>query len=213
MAVNRRERTATVNALQLGMRTDSEPVALRLMRPLPITTASLTLRRLAPDDAPSLLRLNAEQSTRCWLPSQVYADLAQARASIDALIGCYAAPGDARRGPYVLGIDLRGNGQLLGHVGFSPLGDAVEVSYAMAEDARGRGYATEALAEACCWAADAFALPGLIAVTAKANEASRRLLERVGFRHLCDEVMRFQGTGRLVGRYLWTPVSPPACGA
>ena len=142
-------------------------------------------------------------------------DSAGVRFTDDGLtgLGCYAAPGDARRGPYVLGIDLRGNGQLLGHVGFSPLGDAVEVSYAIAEDARGRGYATEALAEACCWAADAFALPGLIAVTAMANEASRRLLERVGFRHLCDEVMRFQETEQLVGRYLWTPVSPPASGA
>ena len=171
---------------------------------LPLRTPSLVLRHFVPGDAPEVMRLNGDDSTRRWLPSQVYADLAQAEASIGHLIRCYASPGDAKRGPYVLGIEQREDARLLGHVGFSPLGDDVEISYAIAEAARGRGYAAEALRHACHWAAAAFALRRVIAVTAAANVASRRVLERVGFVHQRDEVMRFQGREQGVSRYAWS---------
>jgi RimJ/RimL family protein N-acetyltransferase len=157
-----------------------------------------------PEDAPLLMSLNSEQTTRLALPSHVYADLSQAVAALDHLIRCYMSPGDARLGPYVLGIEYRETAQLLGHVGFSPLEGEVEVSYAIAEGARGRGYATEALATACLWAADAFALQRLVAVTASANHPSRRTLDRAGFVHSGDEIRRFQGSEQSVSRYLWT---------
>jgi RimJ/RimL family protein N-acetyltransferase len=173
------------------------------MRQLPIRTSSLTLRHFVADDAALLQRLNAEASTRHWLPSHVYADLAQAKSAVAYLIGCYTSPGDAKRGPYVLAVELQRSRELLGHVGFSPLDDDVEVSYAIAESARGHGYAAEALAAACNWAADAFALPSVTAVTAAANAASRRVLDRAGFLHRRDAAMRFQGTEQQVSRYVW----------
>ena len=173
------------------------------MRPLPIQTSSLTLRHFVAEDASSLQRLNGEGSTRRWLPSHVYADVAQAKVAVAYLIGCYASPGDAKQGPYVLAVELRRTRELLGHVGFSPLAGEVEVSYAIAEAARGHGYAAEALAAACNWAADAFALPSVAAVTATANVASRRVLERVGFLLHGEEAMHFQGTEQQVSRYAW----------
>lgn len=175
------------------------------MRPLPLRTPTLTLRHFVAEDAPVLLWLNGEESTRHWLPSHVYSDLAQAKEAVAYLIGCYSSPGDARRGPYVLGVELCRTGELLGHVGFSPLDGQVEVSYAIAESARGLGHATEALAEACRWAADAFALSSLTALTASANAASRRVLDRVGFLYRGDEGRRFQGTDQRVSRYVWFP--------
>src|SRR5262245_34500474 len=177
----------------------------RPMHPLPLRTPSLVLRHFVPEDAALLLSLNAEESTRAALPSHVYRDLPQAVAALDHLIRCYAKPGDAKRGPYVLGIEHRESARLLGHVGFSPLDGDVEVSYAIAEAARGRGYATAALVQACTWAAQAFALIRLVAVTASANLPSRRTLDRVGFRHSGDETMRFQGSEQRVSRYVWLP--------
>ena len=151
------------------------------------------------------MSLNGEETTRRWLPSHVYSDLPQAVAALGHLIECYTSPGDAKLGPYVLGIEHRETAQLLGHVGFSPLAGEVEVSYAIAEGARGRGYATEALAQACVWAARAFALGRLVAVTAAANLPSRRTLDRAGFLHSGDEIMRFQGSEQNVSRYVWFP--------
>ena len=182
------------------------------MRPLPLQTSSLTLRHFVLEDAPQLQRLNGEASTRHWLPSHVYSDPAHAQAAVARLIACYATPGDARQGPYVLGVALRRTGELLGHVGFSPLAGEVEVSYALAEAARGHGHATEALGEACRWAADAFTLSSIIAITASANRASRRVLDRVGFSHRGDEAMLFQGSEQPVSRYAWSPPGPAAPG-
>ena len=170
---------------------------------LPLRTPSLVLRHFVHDDAPLLMSLNGEETTRRSLPSQVYADLAQAVATIGHLIQCYSSPGDAKLGPYVLGIEHRQTGRLLGHVGFSPLAGDVEVSYAIAEAARGRGYGTEALAHACTWAVGAFALPRLVAITASANVPSRRTLDRAGFLHSGDETLRFQGREQVVSRYVW----------
>jgi len=181
----------------------------------PLPTSPLLLRHFVPEDAPLLMRLNWEETTRKWLPSHVYSGLAEAAAAIAYLIACYTSPGDPRRGPYVLGVEHRESGRLLGHVGFSPLAGDVEVSYAIAEDARGRGYGAQALDEACLWASEAFALRSVVAVTASANLPSRHTLARAGFVHSSDEVMRFQGSAEHVSRYvrLLGPTHAPPSGS
>jgi RimJ/RimL family protein N-acetyltransferase len=131
----------------------------------------------------------------------VYASLDDAIAALDFLTSRYGAPADPRLAPYVLAIERADTGELLGHVGFSPLDGEVEVSFAVAEAARGRGYAAEALVHACDWLARTFGVPRVLAITAVANVASRRVLERASFAHLCDEFMRFQGTEQAVSRY------------
>lgn len=153
------------------------------------------------------MALNAEPSTRRWLPSHVYANLDAAATAIGYLISCYSNPGDPRLGPYVLAVERRDAGTLLGHVGFSPLGAEVEVSYAVAESARGHGHGAEALIHACNWIANVFAVRSVVAVTASENTASRRTLERARFTHARDEVMVFQGSTCAVSRYRWSASS------
>ena len=80
--------------------------------------------------------------------------------------GGFGGAGGGNLGPYVLAIVEAGTSRLLGHVGFSPLDDEVEVSYAIAEDSRGRGYGAEALRHACQWAAETFVLPSILALDA-----------------------------------------------
>jgi RimJ/RimL family protein N-acetyltransferase len=184
---------------------------------LPLRTPALLLRHFTLEDALPMLRLNGEPSTRRWLPSHVYADPAKAKDALALLISSYTEPGHPQRGPYVLAVERADRLELLGHVGFSPLDGEVEVSYAIAESARGHGFGSEALTYACQWARQAFHLSGFLAVTAQENIASRRVLERTGFAHVRDETMRFQGTPQAVSRYVWrakpeegTPEDPPA---
>ena len=169
----------------------------------PIRTPSLRLRHLVAEDAPRLMALNAEPSTRRWLPSHVYPSPEVAAEALRFLVSAYASPGDPRLGPYVLAVDDAGSGELLGHVGFSPLDGDVEVSYAIAESARGRGLGVEAIRQGCVEVARTFELPSIVAVTAADNAASRRSLERAGFIHERDEPRRFQGQEALVSRYRW----------
>ena len=180
---------------------------------LPIRTPRLRLRRFSLDDAAAVRQLNAEPSTRHWLPSHVYEDTAEAKEALAFLISSYSEPGHPRLGPYVLAVEHADTRKLLGHVGFSPLDDEVEVSYAIAEADRGHGYGAEALAHACERVGQAFGLSSFVAATATENIASRRLLERAGFLHLRDETTRFQGVQRAVSRYTWRANSGDSSGA
>jgi [ribosomal protein S5]-alanine N-acetyltransferase len=180
---------------------------------LPIRTPRLRLRHFSLEDAAAIRQLNAEPSTRHWLPSHVYADAAEATEALAFLISCYSEPGNPRRGPYVLAVEHADTRQLLGHVGFSPLDDKVEVSYAIAEAERSHGYGVEALAHACERVGQAFGLSSFVAATATENIASRHLLERVGFFHVRDETTRFQGIQRAVSRYTWRANSGGNSGA
>jgi RimJ/RimL family protein N-acetyltransferase len=172
---------------------------------LPLDTPSLRLRHLVVDEAERMMELNGEPSTRRWLPSHVYADTGAATSRMRHLVSCYSSPGDPRLGPYVLAVEHLGSGALLGHVGFSPFDSEVEVSYAIAERSRRRGYGSEALLNACQWAAESFDLPGILAITESENTPSRRTLERAAFVHDKDTVMRFQGSEQTVSRYYWRP--------
>lgn len=159
-----------------------------------LETNSLRLRCFALDDVAAIHALNGEDTTRHWLPSHVYRDLAHATAAIRYLIDCCASPGDPRRGPYVLGVEHRGSGELIGHVGFSPLDDAVEISFAVGERFRRRGLAVEAIVAGCRWVWSTFGLRSLVAVTAVDNTASQRTLDRCGFEHVGDKDTNFQGS-------------------
>lgn len=175
------------------------------MQGLPLETPSLRLRHFVPEDAAPMMALNAEASTRLWLPSHVYPTLEDASSRLVFLISCYSAPGHPQRGPYVLAVEHKDEATLLGHVGFSPFNDEVEVSYAIAESSRGRGYGTEALVHACNWLADAFAVSRVLALTESANMISHRLLDRASFVRVHEAVMMFQGHQQLVSRYYWYP--------
>ena len=74
----------------------------------------------------------------------------------------------------------RGNRRLQG----SPVAGRVEIGYGIAEQRRGRGFATAAVRELLL---AAFAAPGVVEVyaeTAAENVSSRRVVEKAGFRHL-----------------------------
>ena len=144
-----------------------------------------------------MMALNGEPSTRRWLPSHVYVDAKEATERMRYLVSCYSSPGDPRLGPYVLAVEHLASGMLLGHVGFSPLDRDVEVSYAIAEDYRGRGYGAEALFHACKWAASSFGLKSLLAITASENVPSRHTLERTRFDHQPCGTVRHRRPQRL----------------
>lgn len=173
------------------------------MHALPLHTPRLTLRHFVASDTLRMMALNGEPSTRHWLPSHVYATEAAAHQAMGYLVGCYTSPGHPALGPYVLGVEEQASGSLIGHVGLSPLGPEVEVSYAMAEAARGHGFGAEALSHTCQWASDTFHLGQLLAITASANAASRCLLQRAGFEFVEERRSRFQGQEETVSRYRW----------
>lgn len=189
--------------------TDTEsPVGLDA---LPLVTPSLRIRRMLLDDARDLFALSNEEAYRLWLPSQVYRDESHARSVLQFLVDQYSSPAHPRWGPYVLVIEHAADRQIIGHVGFSPFGDDVEVGFAIAQRYQRQGLAVEALAAACSWAHATFQLERILGITSAANLASKRTLGRAGFVHQGDRILNFQGTEQVVSVHaLAAPGAAPA---
>jgi RimJ/RimL family protein N-acetyltransferase len=84
----------------------------------------------------------------------------------------------------------RADDRVIGDVGFMGPPDAtgaVSVGCAITEDARGQGYATEALTAVLEWARGQSGLTCVLADTTRSNLASQRLLERVGLRRVGED--------------------------
>lgn len=171
------------------------------MHSLPLTTRRLVLRHLELDDAPTIFALSQERGIRAWLPDQVYDNEETARSVLRFLVGCYEDPGSPSLGPYVLAVALRDSLAVIGHVGCSPIGDEVEVGYAIGAAYQGRGLATEAVDAASRWVLESFDLATVMAYVATDNHASCRVLDRAGFT-LEEEAQRnLHGSTRMVRSY------------
>ena len=95
-------------------------------------------------------------------------------------------------------IEERAGGRFVGRAGpLRPKGWlGFEIAWALAPEARGNGYATEAAAAAIGWAFERFGLERIISVIDPRNHASRKVAERLGerrtgetfapFGHPCD---------------------------
>ena len=84
----------------------------------------------------------------------------------------------------------RADGCVIGDVGFMGPPDetgAVLLGVAITEDARGQGYATEALSALLEWARSQSGLTCVLADTTRSNLASQRLLERVGLHRIGED--------------------------
>ena len=168
---------------------------------LPIETRSLLLRQFVADDATAALHLSHEEAYRTWLPNQVYRDHAHALSELAFLIDQFSTPGNPRHGAYVLAIEHRTDGALIGHVGFSPLDDEVEIGFSIGRNYQRQGLATEAILAASRWVLQTFKLDRIIAVASAKNISSKRALERARFAYQEDKAMDFQGTKQNVSVY------------
>lgn len=102
----------------------------------------------------------------------------------EMLAGCRAHP-DARLWYTAWRISLRDSGDPVGDIGFKgPPGERceVEVGYGIDGPHRGRGYATEAARALTQWALAQQDVYFVMAETAPDNGASRRVLEKLGFK-------------------------------
>ena len=151
-----------------------------------ITTERLVLRPLVLADVPAIYTMSLEPALGKWIPDQVYRDEEHAEEVVRSLIEM-AAHRDPRDKPFVLGIEERASGALVGHVGLSKARGSIEIGYAIAERLHGRGYATEAVTAMAAWGLSELGLPEILGIVATSNVSSCRVLEKSGFVYTGDQ--------------------------
>lgn len=167
----------------------------------PILSRTVALRFFVPEDAPKAFAMSRESGVRAWLPDQVYESEAHALGALRHLIEKCHDPGNPSLGPYVLGVCVHGSRELIGHVGLSPLGDRVEIGYAIEEGRQRQGFASEAVRAMAEWALPRFSLPRIIGIAAADNAASCKVLENAGFQLAEESIRSLHGRTRLVRTY------------
>ena len=134
-----------------------------------LTTERLVLEPLSAERAASLAA--GDLGSVVAAPGWPHADTADA-------LALAAGPG---AGPTWLVV---ADGAVVGDAGafaWPAAGGPVAVGYGLAEGARGRGYATEALAAICHWLVTAAGAGSVTAEVAVGNAPSCRVLEKLGF--------------------------------
>jgi [ribosomal protein S5]-alanine N-acetyltransferase len=154
-------------------------------------TTRLRLRELEAADAPFILELLTDPDFRANVGERGVHDLDGARRYIAESAG--ASYRSCGFGLWL--VECRADGRPLGLCGLlrRDTHPDTELGFALAAHARRRGYALEAAGAVLEVARVRFGLERLVAITAPANSASIRLLERLDFRY--QRMVRFSGDG------------------
>ncbi|MBN8537964.1 MAG: GNAT family N-acetyltransferase [Deltaproteobacteria bacterium] len=99
---------------------------------------------------------------------------------------------------WVFGVTLRQTGEVIGHVGLSPLTDGeVEIGYAIGESHQKRSFASQSAAAVSMWAMLNLDLPKINGIVASENVGSGRVLEKAGFTLEAEQDHYYLGKVRL----------------
>ena len=165
-----------------------------------LETERLVLRWFSADDAEFMLALLNDPAWIKYIGDRGVRDVEGARAYIE-------------RGPVAMyhkygfglwAVELKGDGTVIGMCGLVKRDglDDVDIGFAFLPAWRSQGYAYEAATATMAYARGTLGLERIVAITSQENEASGRLLERVGlrFERLIqmpndDELLRLYATG------------------
>ena len=168
-----------------------------------LETEHLIVRKFKAEDAQQLYENHMDEEVRKWFPNECYADPAEAQDAIRFFSDCV----DNGHLPFVLGVELKGTGELIGDTGISEVEgkpEETEIGYCIGQKYRGKGYASELLGAITGFAASRFGIRVIWGRVVHGNQASAKVLGKNGYRFVKEEFGAADdpyGNGMLVYRY------------
>ena len=149
-------------------------------------TERVLARKLEADDAARLYQNHTEAKVKKWFPNESYADIREAKDAIRFFHDCI----EKNHLPFVLAIQLKETGELIGDTGVSEAEgepDALEIGYQICEKYSGKGLATEALHAMTAFSFARFHAAAVYGRVVHGNTASARVLEKAGYLFVKEE--------------------------
>jgi [ribosomal protein S5]-alanine N-acetyltransferase len=159
-----------------------------------LETERLVLREIVPADAEDLFHIFSDEETMRYWSCLPYTSVDQAHRLIEGLAKARLAGAGIN-----WAITLRGDERLIGKCGYNEWRRAHrrgDVSYIVAREQRGKGVVSEALGAMLDYGFDHMNLHSVEAGVTPGNEASTRMLQRLGFRlegHLRESFLTDRG--------------------
>jgi RimJ/RimL family protein N-acetyltransferase len=155
-----------------------------LIRPLQLETPRLLLRRWQQADREPFAQMNADPVVMHYFAAPM------TREQSDEAVDRYLAAFD-REGFSFFAAHQRDTGAFMGTIGLQTMRDAVpnlpqpavEIGWRLTQAAQGKGYATEGARTIVDFAFNQLRLNKVVAITALPNQASRRVMEKLGMVH------------------------------
>lgn len=149
-------------------------------------TEHLRVRKFKMEDAGCLYKNHLEEEVKKWIPNESYADMEETWEAIQFYMDCV----DNRHLPYVLAVELKETGELIGDAGVNKVeGNAneVEIGYGICKRHSGKGYATELLRAMTEFITGTFEINILYGRVIHGNIASVKVLEKNGYQFVKEE--------------------------
>ena len=139
-------------------------------------------------------RNSQDKNNRKFVPDEVFNSLEEASEVVNQIINSY----DSEDGPFVYAVIRKKDSANLGYVQLVKKEEGWEIGYHIAEIYTGNGYATEAVNLFLNYIKNNTSLKQIIGIALAANKASRRVLEKCGFKLIYKGNGLYQGRKRII---------------
>ena len=149
-------------------------------------TERLRARKFEPRDAERVYEYHLDEEVKKWIPNESYESPEEAREAAAFFADCV----DRRILPYVLAVELKQTGKLIGDAGINEVEGSsgeIEIGFVICPECRNRGYASELVQAMTEFAFQNFPIRALCGRVMKGNSASVRVLEKCGYSFAAEE--------------------------
>lgn len=137
-----------------------------------------------------------DEDNRKYVPDEVFETLEEAQEVIKELIASYSS----KDGPFVYAVIRNKDKANLGYVQLVKIQEGWEIGYHIAKIYTGKGYATEAVNLFLNYLKDKTDIKQIYGIALKTNKASKRVLEKTGFKTIYEGPGIYQGKRRQIIR-------------
>lgn len=135
-----------------------------------------------------------DENNREFVPDEVFETLEDAKEVVDYIINCY----QGKEGPFIYAVIRNEDNANLGYVQMVKIDEGWEIGYHIAGVYCGHGYATEAVDLFIEYLKQEKLVKEIYGIALAHNKASRRVLEKNGFKLFFEGEGNYQGQNRKI---------------